>query len=263
MSEPAKPDVDLRETFRTQLIASIGGWTGALITAIPTAVFIVVNVTASLRMAIFAAVGSAVVLSGYRLVRRQPVQQALSGLFGVLVAALIAARTGQARGYFLLGIWTSFLYAVPFLASVLVRRPLIGLLWEFLDAAPPDPDDPARPWYRRRPLLRAYTIATLIGTALFLARGIVQATLYREDATGWLAVARIAMGYPLYIVAVAAGYWVVRRVRRDLPAAVTDELATPSTAPSTDEPSARPVRPAQPPLPSAEDRAADRGFGLG
>ncbi len=33
--------------------------------------------------------------------RRQSVQQALSGLFGVAIAAFIAYRTGQARGYFL------------------------------------------------------------------------------------------------------------------------------------------------------------------
>ena len=75
----------------------------------------------------------------YRLARKQSTQQAISGLFGVLIAALIAARTGQARGYFLLGIWSSFLYAVPFAVSLVIRRPLIGWLWEFLDPAPPDP----------------------------------------------------------------------------------------------------------------------------
>jgi hypothetical protein len=216
MSEPAKqPDVDLRETLRTQLLASIGGWTGALITAIPTAVFIIVNVTASLRVAIFAAVGSALLLSAYRVVRRRPVQQALSGLFGVLVAAVIAARTGQARGYFLLGIWTSFLYAVPFAVSVVIRRPLVGVLWEFLDPTPSEDEaGPARSWYRRRTLLRAYTWATLGATAVFLARGIVQAALYHGDATGWLAFARIAMGYPLFLAAAGFGFWVVQRARR-------------------------------------------------
>ena len=69
---------DLRETVRQQMIASIGGWTGALITAIPTAVFIVVNVAASLRTAIFAAVGAALLLTVYRLARKQSIQQALS-----------------------------------------------------------------------------------------------------------------------------------------------------------------------------------------
>lgn len=203
---------DLRETFRQQLIASIGGWSGAFITAIPTAVFIIVNVLTSLRVAIFAAVGSALLLSGYRLIRKQPVQQALSGLFGVVVAAVIAARTGQARGFFLLGIWTSFVYAVPFAISLLVRRPLVGVLWEFLDPTPQDGEP--RPWHKRRVLLLAYTWATLAATAVFLARGIVQATLYQHNATGWLAFARIAMSYPLFIAAVGFSFWVVQRARR-------------------------------------------------
>jgi hypothetical protein len=206
--------LDIRETFRQQMIAGIGGWTGALITAIPTAVFIVVNVTASLRVAIIAAVGSAVLLTGYRLVRRQSIQQAMSGLFGVLIAAVIAARTGQARGYFLLGIWTSFAYAVPFAVSIVVRRPIVGVLWEFLDPTPTDEHDP--PWHKRRPLLLAYTWATLAGTAVFLSRGIVQAALYHRNATGWLAVARIAMSYPLFIAAVAFSFLVVGRARRRL-----------------------------------------------
>jgi hypothetical protein len=244
---------DLRETYRKQLRDSIGGWSGTLITALPTVVFVIVNSTASLRPAIISAVGTGLLLAGYRLARKQSTQQAISGLVGVLIAAIIAARTGQARGYFLLGIWTSFLYAVPFAVSVVVRRPLVGLLWEFLDPSPPDPDDPDRPWHRRRPLLRAYTIATLIGTALFLARGVVQATLYQDNATGWLAFARVAMGYPLYIAAVGAGYWVVRRVRHQLPRHLTDELAE------------HPEHPEPPDADesSADDGAADRRLGFG
>ncbi len=222
----------LRETYRQQMLASIGGWSGALITAIPTAVFVIVNVTASLRAAIIAAVASALLLTGYRLLRHQSIQQSLSGLFGVAIAAFIAARTGQARGYFLFGIWTSFAYAVPFAISMVVRRPLVGLVWEFLDPTPATtpaaagPDEPdqhadqgeAPPWYRRRPLLMAYTWATLAATVVFLARGFVQLALYGENATGWLAFARIAMGYPLFIAAVGFSFLVVRRARHRLAA---------------------------------------------
>jgi hypothetical protein len=210
----AESATDLRETFRQQMIASIGGWTGALITAIPTAVFIVVNVTASLRTAIFAAVGSALLLTAYRLIRKQSIQQALSGLFGVLIASIIAARTGQARGYFLFGIWTSFAYAVPFGVSIVVRRPLVGLGWEFLDPTSSDDDDP--PWYRRPVLLRAYMWATVAATLMFLSRGIVQAALYHRNATGWLAFARIAMGYPLFLATAGCVYLLVSRARRRL-----------------------------------------------
>ncbi|MGI8679687.1 MAG: DUF3159 domain-containing protein [Jatrophihabitans sp.] len=207
---------DLRETYRQQMITSIGGWQGAVITAIPTTVFVIVNVVSSLKAAVIAAVASALVLTGYRLVRRQPTQQALSGLFGVAVGALIASRTGQARGYFLLGIWTSFVYAVPFAVSVVFRRPLVGLAWEFFDPTP-GPDE--TPWYRRRLLLVAYTWATVAATVVFVARGVVQWRLYGDNATGWLAFARIVMGYPLFIAAAAFSFVIVTRARRRLTAA--------------------------------------------
>jgi hypothetical protein len=209
------PRLDLRETYRKQMLDSIGGWTGTLIAAIPPVVFVAVNAAVGLRPAIVAAIGTAVVLALYRMARKQSTQQALTGLFGVVIAALIAARTGQARGYFLLGIVSSFAYGAAFLASVLLRRPLVGLFWEFLDPTP-SPDENAPPWHRRRPLLTAYTLATLGGTAVFFARGIVQWVLYKKDATGWLAVARIAMGYPLWILAVGFGFWIVRRARHRL-----------------------------------------------
>ncbi|MCU1655947.1 MAG: putative rane protein [Pseudonocardiales bacterium] len=203
--------LQLRETYRQQLIDSIGGWTGTVIAAIPPIVFVIVNAVSGLRPAIIAAIGSALLLTAYRLVRRQSVQQAMTGLFGVVVAALIAARTGQARGYFLLGIWSSFVYGGVFAVSILVRRPLVGLLWEFVDPTPGDDDVP---WYRRPALLRAYLLATLGATAVFLARGIVQLALFQKNSTGWLAFARIAMGYPLWALAAGFAYWVVTRARK-------------------------------------------------
>jgi Protein of unknown function (DUF3159) len=222
-ASPATADgrVDLRETYRKQMLDSIGGWTGTVITAIPPVVFVIVNSIADLRPAIISAVGAAVALTIYRLTRHQSVQQSLTGLFAVVVAAIIAGRTGEARGYFLLGIWSSFAYAAAFAASVLVRRPVVGLLWEFLDPMPGADDVP---WYRRRVLLRAYDIATVAATVVFLARGIVQLTLYNRDHTGWLAFARISMGYPLYIAAVGFGFWIVSRARRRL-AAPADGVA--------------------------------------
>ncbi len=192
-------------------MTGLGGWTGMLVTAVPTVVFVAVNAVSSLRVAVVAAVASALLLSAYRMARRQPVQQALSGLFGVLIAAIIAARTGQARGYFLLGIWSSIVYGSVCLASMLVRRPLVGVIWEFLD--PSVADEPAEPWYRRPILLRAYLRATAAATLIFAARGIVQLTLFSRHNTGWLAVARIAMGYPLTALALGFAFWTIRRAR--------------------------------------------------
>jgi hypothetical protein len=49
---------------------------------------------------------------------------------------------------------------------------------------------------------------------VFLARGLVQHYLYDADHTGWLAFARISMGYPVTIGALGLTLLLVRRVRR-------------------------------------------------
>lgn len=213
---PLRP-ASVREQMRDQLVAGFGGWTGMVITAVPTVVFVVANSVGSLRTAVVAAIGSALGLAGYRRARRQSAQQALNGLLGVVVAALIAARTGQARGFFLLGIWTSFAYGSVFAVSILLRRPLVGVIWEFLDPTPHRPLDER--WYRQPHLRRAYDLATLAATAVFAARAIVQLRLFHQNSTGWLAATRIAMGYPLTVAAIALAWWLVRRARRQIAAA--------------------------------------------
>jgi hypothetical protein len=215
---------ELRERTRQQLLDSFGGWSGTVISAIPLVVFVAVNATAGLWPAIWASVGVAVLLAGYRLVRRQSLQQAMTGLISVLVAAAIAGHTGQARGYFLLGIAGSILYGAVFAITLIVRRPLVGLLWEFLDPAPlPE----GVRWYRVGSLRRAYDLATLAGLAMFAARAVVQLSLFRENRTGWLAVTRIVMGFPLYLAVLAFGFWVVRRARLRLPAPQVAESLDP------------------------------------
>ena len=157
-------------------------------------------------------------LFALRLARRETVQQALSGFFGVLVAAFIANRTGEAKGFFLLGIWASFAYAGVFLVSVLARWPLVGLIWEYVDGR-----GIGTAWSKDRALMRVYTWCTLLWVLVFLARGLVQRYLYDQDSTGWLAAARLAMGYPFTIGAVAISVLAVRRVRKAEGADTTPE----------------------------------------
>lgn len=215
-----------REQTRQQMLDAFGGWSGTVVTAIPPVVFVVANALGGLRDAVIAAVLSGVLLAVYRIIRRQPVQQALMGLLSVAVAAAIAARTGQARGYFLVGIAGSFVYAGVIAVTLAVRRPLVGLLWEFLDPTP-IPED--RRWHQVRVLRRAYDLATLAAFAMFGARAAVQLSLFRQNRTGWLAVARIAMGYPLYVLVLGFAWWIVRRARQSLPA--PEDVSTVSEPP--------------------------------
>jgi hypothetical protein len=255
----------LREQTRQQLLQSLGGWSGTAVAAIPPIVFVIANTMGGLREAIFAAIGSGVLVAVYRLIRRQSLQQVLMGLVSVAVAAAIAARTGQARGFFLLGIAGSIAYAVVFAVSLLIRRPLVGTLWEFLD---PTPMPAGQTWRQESALFRAYMYATLAAFAMFAARGAVQASLFKDNRTGLLAVARLAMGYPLYALVLGYAFWVIRRARLPLveqaaaaEAADVSDSATAAagsapvpTVQRTDEELTNPE--------SGADSGADRGLSL-
>ncbi|MBI3688392.1 MAG: DUF3159 domain-containing protein [Actinobacteria bacterium] len=189
------------------LVEQLGGWRGMVDSALPVAVFVVANTLGGLTVAVWSACGAGALVAAVRMVRRESVQQAFSGLLGVALAAYIAHRTGTAKGYFLLGIWASFGYAAVFLASVLVRWPLIGVIWEYVEG-----DGTA--WRQHRGLRRVYTWTTVLWGAVFLARALVQHVLYDTNRTGWLAVARLGMGYPVTLGALGATLLAVRRVRR-------------------------------------------------
>ena len=63
--------------------------------------------------------------------------------------------------------------------------------------------------------MRAYDLATLCWVLVFGARYLVQSSLYEADSTGWLAVARIAMGWPLAAVAMLATFLAIRRAANE------------------------------------------------
>jgi hypothetical protein len=218
MTEPSK-DADKTPDGATggkeklpTLLEQMGGISGVVYSSVPVLVFVLVNSIFSLQPAIWSSIGIAVLIMVVRVVRKQPLQPAISGFFGVAIAAFIAYRTGSAKGFFLFGIWASLIYAGAFAASVLVRWPLVGVIWTFVNSHD-------MRWRRDRRALHAYDLATLACAAIFAARFIVQRWLYDADQTGWLAFAKIAMGYPLTAVALAITVWAVARAghrQRDL-----------------------------------------------
>jgi hypothetical protein len=126
----------------------------------------------------------------------------LNSLFGLMPA--IWGSLGSAKGFFLFGIWASLVYGSVFLVSILARYPLVGVIWSFLNGH-------GMAWRSDRKAMFAYNMATLTWVVVFAARFIVQRWLYDEDQTGWLAFARLAMGYPLTAIALVVTVWAVTR----------------------------------------------------
>jgi uncharacterized protein DUF3159 len=116
------------------LLEQMGGVSGLIYSSVPVLVFVGVYLpTYNLAAAIWASVASAVAILVWRIIRKEPVQPAISGIFGVAIAAFIAWKTGSARGYFLFGIWTSLAYGGAFAVSILLRWPLAGVAWSTLN----------------------------------------------------------------------------------------------------------------------------------
>jgi hypothetical protein len=204
------------------LLEQMGGVSGLVYSSVPVLVFVGVYLpTQSLAAAIWSSVGSAVAILIWRIVRREPVQPAISGIFGVAIAAFIAYRTGSARGYFLFGIWTSLAYGGVFAVSILLRWPLAGVAWSTLNGT-------GMAWRADRLARRYYDVATVVWVLVFGARFVVQHWLYAANQVGWLAFARIAMGWPLTAIAALVTVWAVRKA--DLRQKALAEPETPATA---------------------------------
>jgi uncharacterized protein DUF3159 len=232
---------------RHLVLDQLGGWRGMIDASVPTIAFIVANAVAGLWAGIWAALGCALVIFVLRLVRRESVQQAVSGLFGVGIAVAIAAVSGQARDFFVLGIVRNAGIGLVLVVSVLVRWPLVGVIAEFLapshlgamagsrlpglgarfgrrgaaepaatggdEPRGPDPE-PERHWRQDRRVMRAYTWLTLLWAATFIARVLVQGPLYTRNEVGLLGTWSLVLGVPVTAVALLVSLWVVARLHR-------------------------------------------------
>ena len=239
---------------RHLVLEQLGGWRGMVDATLPTIAFIVANSLDGLRTGIWAALGAALLVFLLRLVRRESVQQAVSGLFAVGVAVAIAAFTGQARDFYVPGIIRNAGLAVVLFGSIAVRRPLVGVIAEFLapshlgamaahrhslpgmrgrvdraravlnpserdpetGRATPDPE-PELHWREDPRLLRAYGWLTVLWAAVFLVRAAVQWYLYlgSENSDATdLGVVSLLLGLPVTAVEVVVTLWVVSRLHR-------------------------------------------------
>jgi hypothetical protein len=197
----------VEELVRAQLGAALGGRRGIVEGAVPTIGFTATwIITHDLRLALGVGAGMAVLLLVVRVVQRQPVQFVLNSLVGIGVAALFAMRSGEAQDAFLPGILYNAGYAVLLGASVLVGWPVVGFL---IGSVTGDPTA----WHADRALVRLCNRLTLLLALPCVLRVLVQYPLWLggEDMVGWLGTAKIVLGWPLQVAALAAMLWLLGR----------------------------------------------------
>lgn len=192
------------------LLARAGGIRGLVYSGLPVTAYALTSSLAGVTPAIVVAVSVAALILAWQLVRRESPRPALFGFVGVAVCAGFALATGQAKDFYLPGIWSYLAAAIVLTTSLLIRRPLVGMGWAWITGR-----DNA---WRRVPRVRLlFDIATAAMAVASWARFSVQYYLYDTNQAELLAVARIAMGWPVFLVTSTMIYFAVRTAIRALP----------------------------------------------
>jgi hypothetical protein len=188
---------------KDKIMSALGGKRGLIDSGLPAIIFLIVfNLSGKeINVAIWSALTLSICLTIYRLIKRQTLQHAFSGLIGVAICALISRRSGNAADFYLPGLWINAGYGSLYALTNLIKWPILGvllgpilgenLLWR---------KDPKR--------LRAYINAGWLWVALFVSRLVVQYPLYESGNINALGTARLLMGYPLFILT-AWGTWLI------------------------------------------------------
>jgi hypothetical protein len=192
---------------KEKVIKALGGKRGLIDSGLPALVFLIVfNLSdKNINTAIWAALNLSAVLTFYRLIKRETLQHAFSGLVGVAICALISRRSGNAADFYLPGLWINAGYGALYAFTNLIKWPILGVLLgpilgeNFL-------------WRKDPKRLRAYINAGWLWVGLFISRLVVQYPLYESGNINALGTARLLMGYPLFILAAWGSWLILKRV---------------------------------------------------
>ena len=119
------------------VIDAIGGPRGVIESMLPGVLFVVLFVvTSNLNLTIGVSAALAVLQVVIRLVQRQSVMGALSGLIAVGICLIWAWQSHEARNYYMFGFLTNAVYIVLLSFTLLIRVPGLGLMVEFIRTIP-------------------------------------------------------------------------------------------------------------------------------
>lgn len=194
------------EDDRQKVLSAFGGKKGLIDSGIPSVIFLLVfNLRDDLQEALYASVAVSIALTIIRLIARDTVQHAFSGLIGALICAWFANRTGNPSDLFVPKLLTNVGYGTVYLIANLAGWPILGLmlgpilgenlLWR---------NDPARK--------KAYMRASWIWVAMFFTRIAVQYPIYKSGNVNLLGTVNLAMGYPLFIATAYASWMILKSV---------------------------------------------------
>ncbi|MBB0243608.1 DUF3159 domain-containing protein [Streptomyces alkaliphilus] len=192
----APPEPDEAAT-KAAFFEAFGGVRGMIETTVPGLVFVLsYTLNRDLNTSAILALSITGVMFLLRLVQRGPTKHAFSGVFGVVIGAVFAMMTGDARNFYLPGMIYTLVLGIAYTVSAALGFPLLGLI-----LGPLFKENLS--WRTRNPgRKRAYVKASYVWGAILLAKSAITFPIYFwGDAAqlGWL---RVALGIPPFLLAV-------------------------------------------------------------
>ncbi|WP_323741580.1 DUF3159 domain-containing protein [Curtobacterium sp. VKM Ac-2865] len=185
------------------LVTAVGGVRGLAESVLPGFAFLIVYaITKELVPSVVIPVLVGLVFVVLRLAQRQSLAMSFAGILGVAISAGLALITGKAESNFIPGILINLVCLVGLLATLAIRRPLIGLIVGLL--LPQDEDGTGTDWRADPGKRRVLTVATWLWVGLFTLRLVIEIPLYLTAQVELLAGIKLITGVPLY----AAMLWV-------------------------------------------------------
>lgn len=174
------------------LLGAVGGIRGLIEAILPGLGFLVLfTVTHDLWLSVVTPFVIALVFISIRAVQRRPVTPAVTGAIGIALSAGLAILTGSAANNFLPGFVINAVAVVALATSLLVRRPLVGVIVSLLMGD--------EHWRHDAAKLKVAYVATILWLLLSGLRLAVQVPLYLADLPDALAATKLLMGVPLYL----------------------------------------------------------------
>ena len=207
------------------IISAIGGVRGLIESGLPSFLFVVVYlISKDVLISSLVPVGVAVIFIVVRAATKLPITPAVTGAVFVAITAVLAISTDRASNNFVIGLGLNAVYGVVVLVSILVRRPVIGIIVGLLLG------ERAAGWRDDTKQYRALIGLTWLWVGLFALRLAVELPLYLSDNAAALGVAKLILGVPLYAVVL----WVTWLFVRSIYPPQTPAVVEPGTA--VDEP---------------------------
>jgi hypothetical protein len=188
---------DMRTVTEAALFEAFGGVRGMVETVLPGLLFVTIyTINKDLHWSAIAALAVSLLLVVVRLVMRDTVKHAFSGVFGVGFGVVFAMMTGNAKDFYLPGMLYTLGLALAYIVTTLCGIPLLGLI-----LGPVFKENLS--WRTRNPGRKtAYSKASYAWGLILLAKCAILFPLYWWADTTQLGWVLVALKIPPFLLAV-------------------------------------------------------------